>query len=142
MDYRLTAVDFTGTQQTGVPIQVNVTASSPLTSGGNTFEPVTAGTLVSNNMNLGTGFIKATDGTAANRVTGTITVTASIPNNVAISDTYDENGVSDNMGTTTSWVNNRTVISTTTWNNLATSPITFKIRVEATQHDGTYAYTY
>lgn len=143
MDYRLTAVDFTGTQQTGVPIQVTVAASSTLTSNDNTFTPVTDGTLVSNNLNLGNGFIKATDGTAANRVTGTVTVTASIPANVAISDTYNSNGVtSDLNGTTSAWVNERTVISTETWNSLATNPITFKIRVEAIQHGGTYAYTY
>ena len=51
---------------------------------------------------------------------------------IAISDTYDGTE-SDNMGTTTSWVDGRTVLTTEQWNALATDAISFKIKVVANE---------
>ena len=69
-------------------------------------------------------------------INGTITIKAYIDEaGVAISDTY--NGPSstptDNMGTTSTWVDGRTVLTTAQWNALASTPASFKIRVVANE---------
>ena len=70
-------------------------------------------------------------------VNGTITIKAYIPLEwTAISDTYDENETTDNMGTTDDWVDGRTVLTTEEWNSLGTTPISFKVRIEA--NEGTW----
>ena len=51
---------------------------------------------------------------------------------VAITDTYDGTE-SDNMGTTTAWVNGRTVLTTAQWNALSEDAMSFKIKVVANE---------
>jgi hypothetical protein len=78
------------------------------------------------------GFIKpnTTQGTAEG-VNGSITIKAYLDeNNIAVSDTYDGTESNSN-GTTNDWVNGRTVLTTTEWNNLSNTGISFKVKVEA-----------
>ena len=52
---------------------------------------------------------------------------------IAVSDTYD-GSESDEMGTTSSWVNGRTVLTTNEWNSLqGNNSISFKVSVEANE---------
>ncbi len=75
----------------------------------------------------------ATSGTIEG-INGTINFKAYIDKDrIAISDTYDGTE-SDNMGTTTEWVNNRTVFTTTEWNSISgNTSLSFKIKVEANE---------
>ena len=73
------------------------------------------------------GFIKNSN----SGIEGTLSIKAYIDaDRIAISDTYDGNE-SDSMGTTNSWVNGRTVFTTTEWNSFSSTPISFKIRAES-----------
>ncbi len=66
-------------------------------------------------------------------IDGNIVIKAFIDKDrIAISDTYDgtETG---NMGTTTEWVDERTVFTTNEWNSLQTNGISFQIKVEANE---------
>ncbi len=138
IDYRVRVVDVQNyTSTTPVPIQVTVTETNALNDGSSTRTIVSAGTRISNNLDLVTGHIAAG---AANAVSGILTVTASLPANVAITDTYagSGNAATDQNGTTDAWVDGRTVMTTEQWNSLATNNLTFKIRVEAKQTGGVY----
>ena len=68
-------------------------------------------------------------------INGTLTVKAYIDAaGVAISDTYNgTNTPTDEMGTTSTWVAGRQVLTTTQWNALATTPASFKIKVVANE---------
>ncbi len=76
------------------------------------------------------GYIPANAG-----VDGTLTIKAYLDaSSIAISDTYDETSPETEInGTTTNWVNGRTVLTTTEWNSLANTPISFKIKAEANE---------
>ena len=134
IDYSLKAVNVSiPSGVTNIPVKVTTSAVND-TGKDIGFSGVTAVTLT-DNVGLGTGHVagKANGGVSGNRETGTITVTAYIDAaDVAISDTYNGEETA-NMGTTTEWVRGRTVITTTEWNRLATTPITFKVKVEAGQ---------
>ena len=73
----------------------------------------------------------------ATGINGTLTIKAYIDaDRIAISDTYDSsNPGTDNMGTTSTWVDGRTVLTTEEWNSFQTSstPISFKIRAESNE---------
>ena len=79
------------------------------------------------------GYIK----NGASGIEGTLTIKAYVDaDRIAISDTYDSaNPGTDNMGTTSTWVNGRTVFTTEEWNSFQTSgtPISFKIRAESNE---------
>ena len=79
------------------------------------------------------GYIK----NSASGIEGTLTIKAYIDaDRIAISDTYDStNPGTDNMGTTSTWVKNRTVLTTTEWNSFqnSTNQISFKIRAESNE---------
>ncbi len=79
------------------------------------------------------GYIK----NSASGIEGTLTIKAYIDaDRIAISDTYDSaNPGTDNMGTTSTWVNGRTVFTTTEWNSFQTSgtPISFKMKAESNE---------
>lgn len=66
-------------------------------------------------------------------VNGIITIKAYVDlAAVAITDTYNgTTNATDNMGTESTWVNGRTVLTTEEWNALSSTPATFKIRVVA-----------
>lgn len=149
LDYRLVVTGMTGTQVGIIPVQVSVTQSGLTDATGNTFTPLpdpnggaarNVPVTVTDGLVLAEGHIAATGVNDSYTLTnGTITITGSIPANVAISDTYDGTE-SANMGTTTEWVGTRTHVTTTQWNSLSTNPITFKVRVESRQTGGQYAY--
>ena len=74
-------------------------------------------------------------------INGTLTIKAYIDaDRIAISDTYNTPPATpnDNMGTTSSWVNGRTVFTTTEWNSLSSNPISFKIKAESNEGMWTY----
>ncbi len=83
------------------------------------------------------GFIKpnTTSGTIEG-VNGKITIKAFIDDSkIAITNTY--NGMeSDEMGTTTSWVDDRVVVTESEWNSLHSTGINFQVKVEA--NDGVW----
>ena len=69
-------------------------------------------------------------------ISGTLTIKAYIDaDRIAISDTYNGPSAtpSDNKGTTSSWVNGRTVFTTTEWNSLTSNPVSFKIKAESNE---------
>ena len=138
MDYRIKAVDVSNTNA-NVPISVVITDDIPagtgteadpdsLVDGTATFTPQgtagTTGATLTDGLVLATGHIPASQD-----VEGTVTITAMIPANVAITDTPVES---------TTWINGREYVSTSDWNALGTNPVTFKIRVEAKQTGGAY----
>ena len=68
-------------------------------------------------------------------VNGTITIKAYLDQaGIAITDTYNGTDTpTDNMGTSSTWVNGRTVLTTEQWNALSSTPASFKIRVVANE---------
>ena len=80
------------------------------------------------------GYIKPnTQSGTAEGVDGSITIKAYLDKNkILISDTYDGTE-SDNMGTPNSLAEGKTVLTTSEWNALKTSGISFKVKVEANE---------
>ncbi len=162
LDFRVTAqgvdLNVAAANETpvNVPISVLVTTNGNLTEVNDAASSATGNSIfvqdfengtLTNNAVLATGHINAE--TSANQ---TITIKAYMDKDkIAISDTpkggaYDpeqaaETGYTDaSNGTTTTWIGNRTRLTTTQWNRLASNPATFNIRVESRQTCGTYAY--
>ncbi len=139
IEYLLTVANLTNTvNNKEIPISVEVSGTnignnddSYFTNrGGNTsiYKVLTNG-VIENNKELLVGYITK----GATGVNGTVTIKAYInKDNIAISDTYDGEE-SDNMGTTTNWVNNRVVFTTTEWNTLQNQAISFQVKVEANE---------
>lgn len=74
-------------------------------------------------------------------ISGTLSIKAYIDaDRIAISDTYNgpNSTPNDSNGTTSSWVNGRTVFTTTEWNSLTSNPVSFKIKTES--NEGLWAY--
>ena len=90
-------------------------------------------TLVGDQMLL-VGYIPQNNPTGtAEGVDGSITIKAYLDKNkILISDTYDGTE-SDNMGTPNSMAQGKTVLTTSEWNALKTSGISFKVKVEANE---------
>ena len=85
-----------------------------------------------NNEQVLVGFIPNSE----TMTTGSVTIKVYLDSDkVAISDTYDGTE-SDFMGTTSVWIDDRVYLTTTEWNSLATTPISFKVKVEA--NEGTW----
>ena len=140
LDFRITAQAVTKVGKTNgnIPISVLVTKSGNINDViTNDFED---GTLTNNSV-LASGHI-AGEGT---NVSETITIKAYIDKSkVAISDTLENGNIEVDgytNGTTSAWVNGRTVLTTSEWNDLKNNPASFKIRVEAIQNDGDWAYS-
>lgn len=131
LDYTVSLVNVTNGGNANVPITITQTVAGELVG---TYTPsVDQGEqhlTLSNQavQEIGTGHIAAATGAgvagADANTTGTITITAGIASNVAITDTPDENET---------WQNHRTVMSTTDWNALATHPVSFNVRVIANE---------
>ena len=127
-----------------VPISLNVTIDDLGTSNSGYFtaresknatiyKQIVGDTLLGNQMLL-VGYIKpnTTSGTKEG-INGSITIKAYFDKNkIVISDTYDGTE-SDNMGTTIDWVGGKTVITTSEWNALQSSGVSFKVKVEANE---------
>ena len=146
VEYLVSAVNVTNTVGTkNVPISIDVSTSGTLgTSDDDYFDnrdtstshiyKVLANDTISNNDQLMVGYIaKGTTG-----IDGTITIKAYIDKDkVAITDTYNSDGIpTDINGTTSEWVDGREVFTTTEWNSLSSSGISFQVRVEA--NEGTW----
>ena len=71
-------------------------------------------------------------------IDGELTILAYLDaDNIAITDTYDEDEPeTDTNGTTTNWVDGRTVFTTEEWNALQATGVSFKIK--ATANEGTW----
>ena len=127
-----------------VPISLDVTVTDLGTASPNywtaresknatIYKKLVGDTLVGDQMLL-VGYIKpnTTSGTAEG-VDGSITIKAYLDkNNILISDTYDGTE-SDNMGTTNSQANGKTVLTTNEWNALQNTGVSFKVKVEANE---------
>ena len=131
LDYTVSLVNVTNGGNANVPITITQAATGELadTYTATTDQGETYLTLGNQAVQpIGTGHIAAATGAGVSgadaNTTGTITITAGIASNVAITDTPTEN---------TTWQNNRTVMSTADWNALATHPVTFNVRVVAVE---------
>ncbi|MBR3660522.1 MAG: BspA family leucine-rich repeat surface protein [Bacilli bacterium] len=150
VEYLVTAVDVSNTIGSGVnektiPISVIATASNIGTADEEYFEhrgtsanssiyKVLANSTIANNDQLLVGYIKS----GVTGINGSLTIRAYLDSDsIAISDTYNgTNTPTDSMGTTSEWVNGRTVLTTTEWNSLRTNGVSFKVKVEA--QEGTW----
>ena len=126
IDYKVTASNVRiTTNNKNIPLSVNVT-SSDLPNNSVTLYSYEDGAILENDSEFAVGHIPPNT-----NVNGTITLRVYIDGDrVAISDTYDGTE-SDNMGTTSDWVDGRTVLTTTEWNALQTSGIGFSVKVSA-----------
>ena len=127
-----------------VPISLDVTATNLGTASNNYFtaredknatiyKKLVGDTIVGDQMLL-VGYIKpnTTTGTAEG-INGKLTIKAYLDENkILISDTYDGTE-SDNMGTTNSMAEGKTVLTTEEWNALQNSGVSFQIKVEANE---------
>ena len=149
IEYLVTATDVTNTIGSGanaktVPISIIPTISSNMGTsddsyftnrGGNSsIYKVLANETVYNNDQLLVGYIAPDNNQTG--VNGSITIRAYLDSDlVAISDTYnDGNTPTDNKGTPASFGENKTVLTTTEWNNLQTNGVSFKVKVEAREN--------
>ncbi len=90
---------------------------------------VLASDVIENNEQLVVGYIKS----GATGVDGNIVIKAYLDKaKIAITDTYDGNET-DNMGTTTSWVDDRVIFTTEEWNSLQTNGVSFQVKVESNE---------
>ena len=140
IDFTVTAQEVSsniGTDAGKVPLSVQVTSAN-LTgvkafgsnSGNMTLNNFEDGTTLTEGAVIASGRIPA-----GAEVNGTITIKAYLDAaEIAITDTYNSNGTpTDENGTTSEWVHGRTVLTTTQWNALATTPASFKIKVVANE---------
>lgn len=140
IDFKVTAEDVSsniGSTTGKLPISLKVT-STGLTSvtalgtnsGIMTINSYEDGNTITSGSVLASGRIPANT-----NVNGVITIKAYLDlAGIAITDTY--NGTTtptDDMGTPSTWVNNRTVLTTDEWNALATTPASFTIKVVANE---------
>ena len=99
------------------------------TSASTSIYKVLAKDTISTNDQLVVGYVKS----GATGVDGNIIIRAYLDKTrIAITDTYDGNET-DNMGTTTEWVADRTVFTTTEWNSLQQDGVSFQVKVEANE---------
>ena len=130
IDFTIKAVDVSSNVGTGagkLPVKVLVSGSGIT---GATY--LTTATDLTENLELASGNIADTNTT----VNGTIKVKAYIDDtNILVTDTASgatpPSGYTNNTSTT-----GKTVLTTTQWNTLNSTPATFKIRVDAVEHTG------
>ena len=145
-EFEISITDVTNTIN-GKSIPLNFIASYTATSGGNIGESsdtywddrnnmdaniykLTTNGKVENGKDILVGYIKSGN----TGISGTLTIKAYIDSDrIVISDTYNgpSSTPSDNMGTTSEWVDGRVVLTTTEWNSIANNPISFKIKTES-----------
>ena len=142
IDFKVTAVDVSsniGTAAGKLPLSVKVTANDLTAvkafgsnSGSITVNSYDSTTTIAENSVLAQGRIPA--GTSVN---GSLTIQAYIDQDrVAITDTVQGGNIVVNNytnGTTSTWIDGRTVLTTAEWNALASTPASFKFKVEANE---------
>ena len=155
IDFRVKVVEVSntiGTSSGKLPISIQVSADEYLNgvkaygsnSGSMTLNSFEDGATITSGSVLASGRVPANTS-----INGTITIKAYLDaNGIAITDTYNPNSTetvtdpitgeetthhkpTDQFGTTSTWVGNRTVLTTEEWNNLSLNPVSFKILVEA-----------
>ncbi len=161
LDYRVSAKDvdletnLSGANAVNVtlPVNVSVTAANLGTEvdtiSGNTDQVkvhnYTSVTPLAEGDLLAEGHIATTASNATftgERVTGTLTIRAYLDaGSIAITDTLENGPIVATgyvNGTTSNWVNGRLVVTTDQWNSLASSPLSFKVKVESKETGGRY----
>ena len=144
IEYLLTATDVSNTvgtenNQKTVPISIQVTANNGLGNADASYfdnrgddssiYKVLAEGEIEDGGKLLVGYI--TNGQVG--INGTVTIKAYLDKDkIGISDTYDGTE-SEIKGTTTEWVDDRTILTTTEWNTLQTNGVSFKVKVEANE---------
>ena len=140
IDFTVTAEDVSsniGTAAGKIPLSVQVTSSN--LTGVTAFQSNTGNMTVNSyedGATISSGTVLASGRIPANaNVNGTITIKAYLDaDQIAITDTYNSNGTpTDQNGTTSTWVDGRTVLTTAQWNALATNAASFKIKVVANE---------
>ena len=139
-----TAVENTINNKT-IPISIAVSGSNLGTDVEEYFDNRGEGTAVykvlaedtvENNEQLLVGYIPS----GVSGVNGSVTIRAFLDKDlVAISDTLEGGPIVETgyvNGTTSEWVNGRVVLTTSEWNSLQSTPVTFKVKVEA--QEGTW----
>ena len=138
-------VSTTNSNLSNLPISINMTVGNGLgTNDTNYFtsrdtattpiyKKIVGSEIVGDQMLL-VGFIPQNTTLGTSDETGdTITIKAYLDKNkILISDTYDGTE-SDNMGTLNSMADGKTVLTTTEWNALSSTGVSFKIKVEANE---------
>ena len=142
IEYLVSVVD---SNITTLPINVDISVSNGLgtenanyfttreSKNANIYKKLVNNQIVGDGMLL-VGYIKpnTTSGTAEG-IDGTITIKAYLDENkILISDTYDRTE-SDNMGTPNSMAQGKIVLTTTEWNALSSTGVSFQIKVEANE---------
>ena len=154
VEYLIEAVDVTGNGQTSLPISINISYAATSVEQGQpanvigTNDPdyfTNRGGSTSRYKLLSTGSISEGEDILVGYIApgntgidGELTILAYLnADNIAITDTYNEsNPGTDYNGTTTNWVDGRTVFTTSEWNALQTTGVSFKIK--ATAQEGTW----
>ena len=140
-----------GSNDVTVPFSVDVSTSgftaSTATVSTTSYGPGQTHPVLTEGAELAHGNIKA-GGSDNNNFTGHIYVKAYLNiDEIAITDTYDPDSTqevggntvhvpTDQNGTTSTWVDGRTVLTTQQWNSLADHPLSFKIKVVANEGAG------
>ena len=146
IEYLVSAVDasiYTNLGQ-AVPISLNIKIDDDLgtennnyfvareNSNSSIYKRIVGDTLIGNQMLL-VGYIAPNSSGNIDGIDATLTIKAYLDKDkILISDTYDGNE-SDNMGTTNSQAEGKTVITTSEWNSLQINGVSFKIKVEANE---------
>ena len=150
VEYLVSAVNVTNTVGSKkLPISIDVSVSSNTnnnpattlgtvdanyytnrgTSASTSIYKVLANDTISTNDKLVVGYIKS----GATGVDGNIVIKAYLDKSkIAITDTYDGNETETN-GTTTEWVDDREIFTTTEWNSLQQNGVSFQIKVESNE---------
>ena len=151
LEYLVTATNVSNTvNNKSLPISIDVSVSNntgndPATTlgtadasyfsnrGGNTsIYKVLANDTISTDDQLVVGYIAP----GSTGIDGNIVIRAYFDKaKIAITDTYDGNET-DNVGTSTEWVDDRETFTTTEWNSLQTNGVSFQVKVEA--NEGTW----
>ncbi len=135
--YEVTADDVNLTVNgKNIPVSIQTTASNLNNVTLTSYED---GKVLTDGSLFAYGTIPASDETHDNSVDGTITLKVYLDaSKIAVTDTIENGAIYatgyDN-GTNTGWINGRTVLTTTEWNNLANTPLSFKVKVEAYEND-------
>ena len=150
VEYLVKAVNVTGSNNVSLPISISIGYEASegqgktigtedefyfTNRGGNTSRyKILSTDTISEGQDLVVGYIAPGE----TGIDGNIIIMAYLDaRNIAITDTYDESDPeTDTNGTTTDWVDGRTVLTTEEWNAFQSSGVSFQVKVEA--NEGTW----
>ena len=151
IEYLIEAVEVTGNGQTTLPISIDISYAPTVAEQGQ--DPNVIGTadndyfinrggntsrykLLSNgSISEGEDILVGYIAPGATGIDGELTILAYLnADNIAITDTYDEDEPETDLnGTTTDWINGRVVFTTEEWNALQATGVSFKIKATANE---------